>query len=60
MAEYGYDPRNAFTTILKTIQQNNEPIDEDLIDYMLITMSQIVHSIAPFYLSSAIKIIKVL
>ncbi|XP_055302054.1 focadhesin [Sitodiplosis mosellana] len=60
LIEYGYDPRNAFNTILKTIQQNDAQIDEEILNYMLITMSQIVHNIAPFYLRNALEIIKTL
>lgn len=59
LIEYGYDPRNAFKTLLKTIQKNYDQIDDEILNYMLITMSQIVHNIAPFYLWNAIAIIKV-
>ncbi|XP_031635799.1 focadhesin [Contarinia nasturtii] len=60
MNEFGYDPRNAIATILKSIRKINETLDENVIDYMLICMAQIIHSISPFYLGNALEIIKVL
>lgn len=59
LIEFSYDPRNAFNTILKTIQQSDAQIDDEVLNYMLITMSQIIHNIAPFYLRNALEIIKV-
>lgn len=59
LIENSYDPSNAFSTISKTIQQNDVQIDDEILDYMLITMSQIVHKIAPFYLRNVLEIIKV-
>lgn len=59
LIEYSYDPSNAFSTILKTIQRNDVQIDDEMLNYMLITMSQIVHKIAPFYLRNVLEIIKV-
>lgn len=59
LIEYGYDPRNAFSTILKFIRQNDAQIDDDILHYMLITMSQIIHNIAPFYLRNALEVVKV-
>lgn len=59
LIEYSYDLSNAFRTILKTIQRNDVQIDDVMLDYMLITMSQTVHKIAPFYLRNALEIIKV-
>lgn len=61
LIENGIDPRNAFNTILKTIQNvGQRSIDDEIFDYMLITMSQIIHNISPLYLRNALEIIKVL
>lgn len=59
LIEYGHDPRNALNTILKTIQKNDAQIDDEILNYMLITLSQIIHNIAPFYLRNALEIVKV-
>lgn len=59
LTEYGYDPRNALKTLLKTIQKNYELIDDVILNYMLIITSQIIHNISPFYLRSAVAIIEV-
>lgn len=61
LIEFGYDPRNAIRVIWRTVQQSNpQIIDDDITDYILITMSQIVHVIAPLYLGNALEIVKVL
>lgn len=59
LIEYGNDPRNALNTILNTIKRFDESIDDDIVNYLLITMSQIIHNIAPFYLRNALEIVKV-
>lgn len=61
LIEFGYDPRNALNAILRAIQlTTGQSIDVDAVsDYTLITMSQIIHNIAPFYLGNAVEIIKV-
>lgn len=61
LMKFGYDPRNGLNAILQTIQQTNgQSIDVDeVFDYILITMSQILHNITPFYLGSALEVIKV-
>lgn len=60
MNEFGYDPRNAMAAILKSIRKTGESIDEDVVEYMLITMTQVIHGISPFYMASAFEIIKVM
>lgn len=61
LIENGIDPRNAFNTILKIIPNvDQQLIDDEISDYMLITMSQIIHNISPLYLQNALEIIKVL
>lgn len=60
LIEFSCDPRNALNITFMTIQQNSGEIDDDTLDYMLITMSQIVRNIPPFYLRSALDIVKVL
>lgn len=61
LIESGNDPRNALDTILRTIEQiSDQSIDDsDIFDFILITMSQIIHKIPPFYLGSALSIVKV-
>lgn len=59
LIEFGNDPRNIFNTTLKTIQMAGGSIDNDHVDYMLITMSQIIHNIVPFYLPNALGVIEV-
>lgn len=58
MIEFGIDPRNILSVILKTIRSIDQPVDE-IFDYFLITMSQIIHNISPFYLRNALDIVKV-
>lgn len=61
LIESGHDPRNALGTVLRTIEQiSDQSIDDsDIFDFILITMSQIIHKIPPFYLGSALGIVKV-
>lgn len=59
LIEYGYDPRNAFSAIVKMIQSTDEYIGDGISDYMIITMSNIIHNIAPFYLRNALDVLKV-
>lgn len=59
LIEYGIDPRNALNAIFNTIQSVEQSIDDEIFDFMLITMSQIIHNIAPFYLRNALEILKV-
>lgn len=59
LIEYGIDPRNALNAMLKTIQSIGQSVDDEIVDFMLITMSQIIRNIAPFYLRNALEILKV-
>lgn len=60
LIEYGYDPRNALVTTLRTIQHSNgQSVDFEIFDFMLISMSQIIHNITPFYLGAAVEVTKV-
>lgn len=58
MIEFGHDPRNALRCIFNVIHRSSID-DVATINFILITMSQIIHKIAPFYLRSAIDIVKV-
>lgn len=58
LLELGYDPKNYFDLVIRTIQANNESSSE-LIDYNLISIAQIVHAVSPFYLYDALRVIKV-
>lgn len=60
LIEFGYDPRNALNTLHRAIEHSTKQmIDDDVFNYTLITMSQIVHVIAPFYLGNALEVLKV-
>lgn len=60
LLEFGYDPRNVLQTIKRAIQQNIEQsINDEVCDFTLVTMSQIIHLIAPFYLSHALDVVTV-
>lgn len=60
LIDSGDDPRNIFNTTLKTIKTIDQSIDDELVDYMLIILSQIIHNIAPFYLRNVLEVVKVL
>lgn len=57
LLESGNDPTNFLDAIHRSIQTN--PENRDLWDYNLISMSQIIHKIPAFYLSEALRIVKV-
>lgn len=57
LLESGNDPKNFFDAIHRSIQSNGE--DPIRLDYNLISMSQIIHKIPAFYLSEALRIVKV-
>lgn len=60
LLEFGYDPRTALNTIKRAIQQNmDQSMDDDFCKFTLVTMSQIIHLIAPFYLSHALDVVTV-
>lgn len=61
LLEFGNDPRNALSAIHRTIELSiDQSIHDEIFDYTLITMSQIVPNIAPFYLKNVLEIIKVM
>lgn len=60
LLEFDYDPRNALKTIKASIQRNvDQSMTDDVCNFTLITMSQIIHLIAPFYLSHALDVVAV-
>lgn len=59
MLEYSYDPRNAFKMIISLIEKNDGSVEQRFLDYLLLSMSQVFHSIPLFYMEDAIAILKV-
>lgn len=60
LLELGYDPRNSFDVIIRTIELlPEEYVQTELLDFNLISMSKIVHIIPPFYLNDALRVVKV-
>lgn len=57
LLESGNDPKKFLAAIHRFIQTS--PENQDLCDYNLISMSQIIHKIPAFYLSEALRIVKV-
>lgn len=59
MLEYGHDPRNIFKIVLRSMQKEDENIDSEFYEFVLISMSEIIHTISPFYLEDVFEVIKV-
>lgn len=60
LIEFGNDPRMYFDALIRVIQSKKEMyIDTDLLDYNLISISQIIQIIPPFYLEDALHVVKV-
>lgn len=60
MIENGYDPRPALYVILRSIEHcDQQLLDEIHVNYVLISLAQLLHVISPFYMIDALRLVKV-
>lgn len=60
MLEHDQDPRNALRLIARIIKDDDGAMTAKIHDFLLVSMSQILHGILPFYLDDVVQVLKVI
>lgn len=60
LVDFAFDPSPALISILSGLQQHDAiKSDDAFVDYILISIAQIIHKISPFYLDICLHLVKV-